>query len=435
LEDTVGSIWDAHAAGVSLDLFDGGLRSVGSVRYLTDYAGSRNGGRCAPTTSDVVLDTSAGMGSWTSIGRNPAADFPAAPWAAAEVVRISIGFLCAAGLTGASYSLYFDDFLLDTGAGDSDGDGLRDLEEEARIYSAKVSSGAGPRALGPGQSVGIDVAVPPASGAFASAAVELEIDHPQVDDLSVELRLSGDQGSRSSLLWDPGLQVRGASIQSPSDGSAVHGIVEVVGRAWRPHAIVHAHVDRLSIAVTEADSTGAFRLAWNSDDWAEGPHRLFLIAQAHEGGEFAVRTSRETTVIVDRTPPELQVLSPQKGNPLSGVVLISAVASDGQGIATVEVWIDGARVDSRDGDSYVFPYDTLDLSNDVHTFQVRARDVAGNEAVRTFTARVTNNANVPPPVCPPRCNTTGAASTGNLPPMVPGIPTRVLPLPSGDRLE
>jgi hypothetical protein len=435
IEDTVASIWDAHAAGVNIDLFDGGLRNVGSVRYLTDYSGSRNGGRCAPTTSDVVLDTSAGMGSWTSIGRNPAADFPAAPWAAAEVVRISIGFLCAAGLTGASYSLYFDDFLLDTGAGDSDGDGLRDLEEEARVYSAKVSSGADPRALGPGQSVEVDVAVPPASGAFASAAVELEIDHPQVDDLSLELRLSSDQGSRSALLWDPGLQVRGVAIGSPSNGSAVHGIVEVRGRAWRPQAIVHVHVDRLSIGVTEADSTGAFHLAWNSDDWAEGPHRLFLIAQAHEGGELAVRTSRETTVIVDRTPPDLQVLSPQTGNPLSGVVLISVAASDGQGIAAVDVWIDGARVDSRDGDSYVFPYDTLDLSNDVHTFQVRARDVAGNEAVRTFTARVTNNANVPPPICPPKCNTTGAAPTGNLPPMILGTPTRVLRLPSGDRLE
>jgi Big-like domain-containing protein len=435
LEDTVSSVWDAHASGVSIDLLDGRLRSVGSLRYITEYAGSRNGGRCAPTTSDVVLDTAADMGTWSDVGRNPAVDFPAAPWASAEVVRISIGFLCAAGLTGALYSLYFDDFFLDTGAGDSDGDGLRDLDEEARVYSAKVTSAAGPWSLGPGQSIGVDVAIPPVSGAFASAAVDLEIDHPQVDDLSLELHLSTPQGSRSALLWDPGLQVRGAAIQSPSNGSAVHGIVEVQGRAWRPHAIVHVHVDTVSIGVTEADSTGAFRLAWNSDDWAEGPQRLFLIAQAHEGGEFAVRTSHETTVIVDRTPPDLQVLSPQTGSTLSGVVLISAALFDGQGIAAVEVWIDGARVDSRDDDLYVFPYDTLDLSNDVHTFEVRARDVAGNEAVRAFTARVTNNANVPPLVCPPRCNTTAATSTGNLPQMLLGTPARVLPLPSGDRLE
>src|SRR3970040_1782565 len=69
-------------------------------------------------------------GTWSDIARNPAVDFPAAAWQSAEYVKISVGFLCAAGLSGASYSLYFDDFLLDTGAEDGDRDGLSDLEEE-----------------------------------------------------------------------------------------------------------------------------------------------------------------------------------------------------------------------------------------------------------------------------------------------------------------
>src|SRR5207247_1209691 len=82
--------------------------------------------------ADVVLAASRGLGCWTYLARNPAVDFPAAHWTNAKFVRIAIGFHCTAGLAGASYSMYFDDFMLDTGAGDADGDGLSDLDEETR---------------------------------------------------------------------------------------------------------------------------------------------------------------------------------------------------------------------------------------------------------------------------------------------------------------
>src|SRR5439155_52965 len=101
LEDVVTSPWDAYAAGVSLDLLDASYHSLGRLRYITSYRASSNAGRCAPTTSDVVLPAPSALGVWTDLGRNPTADFPAAPWPSAEYVKVSIGFLCAAGLTGA----------------------------------------------------------------------------------------------------------------------------------------------------------------------------------------------------------------------------------------------------------------------------------------------------------------------------------------------
>src|SRR5712691_7222993 len=111
LQDVVPSPWDAYTAGVSLDLLDGSYHSLGRLRYITSYRARANPGRCAPTTSDVVLPAPGALGVWTDLGRNPTADFPSAPWPSAEYVKVSIGFLCAAGLTGAWYSLYFDDFL------------------------------------------------------------------------------------------------------------------------------------------------------------------------------------------------------------------------------------------------------------------------------------------------------------------------------------
>src|SRR2546426_12122412 len=122
LQDVVTSPWDAYAAGISLDLLDASYHALGRYRYITSYHASRNAGRCAPTMSDVVLPAPSALNVWTDHGRNPTADFPSAPWQSAEYVKVSIGFLCAAGLTGAWYSLYFDDFLVDTGARGTDGD-------------------------------------------------------------------------------------------------------------------------------------------------------------------------------------------------------------------------------------------------------------------------------------------------------------------------
>src|SRR5438093_2613626 len=230
LQDDVASPWDAYSAGISLDLLDASYHSLGRLRYITSYRASSNAGRCAPTTSDVVLPAPSALGVWTDLGRNSTADFPAAPWPSAEYVKVSIGFLCAAGLTGARYSLYFDDFLVDTGARDSDGDGFQDLEEEARVYFARVWSAPIAREIRPLESATIEIEAPPVAGLLASAAIDVQIVHPHSEDLSVELTVSGSTGARTQLLWDPGFLVRGAAIRTPSYGSAVRGMVEVRGR-------------------------------------------------------------------------------------------------------------------------------------------------------------------------------------------------------------
>src|SRR6267378_4326447 len=144
LQDLSASPWDAYASGVALDLLDKDYRSLDRVRYVTAFQASRKIALCGPTKADVVLAPPSGLGVWTDLARNPAVHFPAAHWQNAKFVRIAIGFLCTAGLKGASYSLYFDDFMLDTGAGDADGDGLSDLDEETRVYAMSVNSGSTP---------------------------------------------------------------------------------------------------------------------------------------------------------------------------------------------------------------------------------------------------------------------------------------------------
>ena len=434
LQDLQGSSWDAYAAGVALDFLDGSYRRVGGVRYITAYQASRNAGRCAPTVSDVVLSSASVLSAWTDVRRSPAADFPSAPWTSAEFVKVSVGFLCAAGLTGASYSLYFDDFLLDTGSRDSDGDGLGDLEEEARVYVARASPALGAVELGPGNSSIIEIEAPPSAGVFASAAVDVQIDHPHPQDLSVDVAFLADDGPEAQLLWDPGFNVRGAAILLPSDGAAVRGTVEIRGKAWRPDPLVQLQVDDVWIAGTEGDSSGSFVLSWNTEDWAEGAHRLYVIAQAHEGGEFVARFSPPITVFVDRTPPELS-LRRAVGDTLTGLLVLEAAASDDQGLAVVSLYVDGTMADARDEEPYTFALDTLDLSNAIHTFEVRASDRAGNEVLQSFTAAVSNKETAPPPPCSPACNLVGGTTSGELPALTVDPVGRTVPLPHGGILE
>src|SRR2546421_1582395 len=185
LQDASVSPWDAYASGVALDLLDKDYRSLDRVRYITSFQASRRLSLCGPTKADVVLAPPSGLGVWTDLARNPAVDFPAAHWPNAKFVRIAIGFLCTAGLAGASYSMYFDDFMLDTGAGASAGDGLRDLDEGTRGYALSGTSRSPPTAVPAAGTATIDVHAPPVEGLVQWAGIGRQVDHPRPNDLSV----------------------------------------------------------------------------------------------------------------------------------------------------------------------------------------------------------------------------------------------------------
>jgi hypothetical protein len=81
----------------------------------------------------------------------------------------------------------------------------------------------------------------------------------------------------------------------------------------------------------------------------------------------------------DSSPPTVSITSPSTGATVSGIVQVSASASDHVGVVGVRITVDDVDVGSEDTSSpYSVAWDTKTAGNGVHTLIAAARDVAGN---------------------------------------------------------
>jgi hypothetical protein len=99
----------------------------------------------------------------------------------------------------------------------------------------------------------------------------------------------------------------------------------------------------------------------------------------------------------DTTPPQVAIGEPHDGDHVSGIVAVSATASDNVGVASVQFNIDGQPLGAPDtAPPFMATWDTRTLSDGPHTITAEAKDAAGNSALSApVTVRVDNSA--PPP--------------------------------------
>jgi thermitase len=102
----------------------------------------------------------------------------------------------------------------------------------------------------------------------------------------------------------------------------------------------------------------------------------------------------------DSTPPSVSMTAPAAGATVSGVVAVSANATDNVGVSSVQFKLDGANLGApvtTGGPAYSLNWDTTGAPNGSHTLSAVAADAAGNTAAAgAVTVRVGNVS--PPPV-------------------------------------
>jgi hypothetical protein len=165
---------------------------------------------------------------------------------------------------------------------------------------------------------------------------------------------------------------------------------------------------RLDGGPAVADTTAPYSISWETTGTSNGSHTLTAMAQDTAGNRT---TSAPVTVTVfnDTTLPTVIITSPAAGATVSGVVTISASATDDVGVAGVEFQLDGGPPVPDTTAPYSISWDTTGTSNGSHTLTAMAQDTAGN---RTTSAPVTVTVfNGPPPdTTPPTVAITSPAS-------------------------
>jgi subtilisin family serine protease len=99
----------------------------------------------------------------------------------------------------------------------------------------------------------------------------------------------------------------------------------------------------------------------------------------------------------DTIPPTVSFSFPLEGATLAGTVNVAVSASDGSGVASVALFVDGTAAGTDTSAPFVFTWNTLTMPNGVHTLDAVAVDPNGNSA----TARVVVTVDNPPDTVAP----------------------------------
>lgn len=144
---------------------------------------------------------------------------------------------------------------------------------------------------------------------------------------------------------------------------------------------------------------GQVHVATNGNDsWVENVREIQVIGSI--GG----------TGVGDTTPPTISITSPNNGSTVSGIINVSATATDNVRVSHVDFTVDGAFVTTIPQAPYTFSWNTTVLTNTSHTILANAYDPSGNQAAFSISVTVNNPLPTQPPLIPvaPQLNLSSA---------------------------
>jgi hypothetical protein len=189
------------------------------------------------------------------------------------------------------------------------------------------------------------------------------------------------------------------SITSPASGVTVSGTITVTANASDNVAVasVQFQVDgsNLGAAVTSTP----YSVSLNTTTLTNAAHTLTAIATDTSNNKTTSAGVSITVNNTNSTPVTVSIISPVLGATVSGTVSVTANASAGAGVASVQFLLDGANLGSPDTSSpYAVSWNTTTASNGSHTLAAKATDKSGNTATSgTVTVNVSQSTPPPPP--------------------------------------
>ncbi|MDO8413733.1 MAG: S8 family serine peptidase, partial [Gallionellaceae bacterium] len=201
-------------------------------------------------------------------------------------------------------------------------------------------------------------------------------------------RLNIDKAVRSLDFTPPAV-----SITAPANGALVRKSVTVTASATDNLAVARVEFylnPTTSNTLLCTDTAAPYDCAWNTAALADGSYVLQAKA-IDTSGNTGVSTS--LTVTVDNTQPTISITYPGNGATVNGTVTITASATDTNGIASVQFYVDTALICTDTVAPYECLANTTSLVDGKHTLIASATDAAGNASASTSaTVTVANQA-------------------------------------------
>ena len=163
------------------------------------------------------------------------------------------------------------------------------------------------------------------------------------------------------------------TIEQPSNGAYVDGEVEIIISASDDIGVLNVQIF-IDNALVAEDKMAPYKVTWDTTEFDEGAHTIKAIAYdtSDQMGQIQIQ------VTVDRTPPQVEILSPTWEEIYNDLVPIDIEALDNFVVQYVEVWVDGDEVVVFEETPYTFDFDSTDIWGGEHKLEVMAVDGAGH---------------------------------------------------------
>ena len=112
-----------------------------------------------------------------------------------------------------------------------------------------------------------------------------------------------------------------------------------------------------------------------------GPTTCFSFDEKLHSSYYAAKFFGLTTPVVVDLPPAIEITSPANGTTLSGVVTVSANATDDKGVAKVMFYIDNNLVAEDTASPYTYSWNLANYTNGTHSVKAVAVDTIGQSSL------------------------------------------------------
>jgi hypothetical protein len=168
------------------------------------------------------------------------------------------------------------------------------------------------------------------------------------------------------------------SFTAPTNGSTATGTLMLTASASDNTGVasVEFFVGGVSAGT---DSSAPYALSVDTNNYSDGATTLTAVARDAAGNS----ASASISVTIANGPPTVSFLAPGTGLGLSGNIMMQAVATDTQGIASVKFYLDSTLLKTDSVEPYTMSFTATSTSNGTHTLTAVAADTVGHYATTT----------------------------------------------------